>query len=347
MSELTPAQQQQKKRVFTLFTIIMLLAALLVAGWWWFFARSVESTDDAFIDGHLAQISAQVDGRITRIAVQDNQQVKRGDLLLELDPRDRQIALDKALAARSITEARIAQTRAELTALEANIGQAEANLQLAEVESQRDQKEYQRYRNSGSAVSHSDLDAKAASAKTSAATLQAQRKTLSYNQAQLLKAQATLQEYQATLQQDDAEIASARLLLSYTRVTAPSDGYVTKRTAEVGNTISSGSTLMYVIDQHVWVTANFKETQLAHMRPGQSVEVSIDAWPQQRYRAKVDSIQRGTGAVFSLLPAENATGNYVKIVQRVPVKIVFSDDAVNHLPLAPGMSVIPYVSVQP
>lgn len=347
MSALTAAQQQQKKRVFSLFAIIMLLATLLVIGWWWFFARGVESTDDAFIDGHLAQISAQVDGRITRIAVQDNQQVKRGDLLLELDPRDRQIALDKALAARNITEARIVQTRAELTALEANIGQAEANLQLAEVESQRDQKEYQRYRNSGSAVSHSDLDAKAASAKTSAATLQAQRKTLSYSQAQFLKAQATLQEYQATLQQDEAEIDSARLQLSYTRVTAPSDGYVTKRTAEVGNTISSGSTLMYVIDRHVWVTANFKETQLAHMRPGQSVEVSIDAWPQQRYPAKVDSIQRGTGAVFSLLPAENATGNYVKIVQRVPVKIVFSDGTINRLPLAPGMSVIPYVSVQP
>ncbi|WP_437611371.1 HlyD family secretion protein [Erwinia sp. V71] len=347
MSELTPAQQQQKKRVFTLFAVIMLVAALLVLGWWWFVGRSVESTDDAFIDGHLAQVSAQVDGRISRIVVQDNQRVKRGDLLLELDPRDRQIALDKALAARAITEARLAQTRAELTALEANIGQAEANLQLAEVESQRDQKEYQRYRNSGSAVSHSDLDAKAASAKTSAATLQAQRKTLSYNQAQLQKAQATLQEYQATLQQDDSEIASARLLLSYTRVTAPSDGFVTKRTAEAGNTISSGTTLMYVIDDHVWVTANFKETQLAHMRPGQRVEVSIDAWPQQRYQAKVDSIQRGTGAVFSLLPAENATGNYVKIVQRVPVKIVFTDDAVSRLPLAPGMSVIPYVSIQP
>lgn len=347
MSEMSPAQQLQKKRVFTLFAVIMLVAALLVLGWWWFFGRSVESTDDAFIDGHLVQVSAQVDGRISHIMVQDNQRVKRGDLLLELDPRERQIALDKALAARGITEARIAQTRVELTALDANIGQAEANLQLAEVENRRDQKEYQRYRSSGSAVSPSDLDAKAASAKTSAATLQAQRKTLNYNQAQLLKAQTTLQEYQARLQQDDSEIAYARLLLSYTRVTAPSDGYVTKRTAEVGNTISSGTTLMYVIDDHVWVTANFKETQLAHMRPGQNVEVSIDAWPQQRYQAKVDSIQRGTGAVFSLLPAENATGNYVKIVQRVPVKIIFSDDAVNQLPLAPGMSVIPYVSVQP
>jgi membrane fusion protein (multidrug efflux system) len=310
------------------------------------FLRNIESTDDAFIDGNMAQISVQIDGRITRIAVQDNQWVKRGELLLELDARDRRIMLDKSLAMRSITDARIAQTRAELVALEANIGQAQANQQLAEAEHQRDQKEYQRYLRSGSAVSHSDLDAKAANARISAATLQAQRKTLSYHRAKLLKTQATLQEYQATLRQNDSEIANARLLLSYTKITAPNDGYITRRTVEVGNTISTGNTLMYVVNNHVWVTANFKETQLAYMHAGQNVEVSVDAWPQRRFKAKVDSIQRGTGAVFSLLPAENATGNYVKIVQRVPVKIVFNDDTVDRFPLAPGMSVTPYVDVQ-
>jgi membrane fusion protein (multidrug efflux system) len=346
MSELTPAQQKQKKRVFTLFSLLVLIVTLVIVGWWWLFLRNIESTDDAFIDGNMAQISAQIDGRITRIAVQDNQWVKRGELLLELDARDRRIMLDKSLAMRSITDARIAQTRAELVALEANIGQAQANQQLAEAEHQRDQKEYQRYLRSGSAVSHSDLDAKAANARISAATLQAQLKTLSYHRAKLLKTQATLQEYQATLRQNDSEIANARLLLSYTKITAPNDGYITRRTVEVGNTISTGNTLMYVVNNHVWVTANFKETQLAYMHAGQNVEVSVDAWPQRRFKAKVDSIQRGTGAVFSLLPAENATGNYVKIVQRVPVKIVFNDDTVDRFPLAPGMSVTPYVDVQ-
>lgn len=346
MSELTPAQQKQKKRVFTLFSLLVLIVTLVIVGWWWLFLRNIESTDDAFIDGNMAQISAQIDGRIMRIAVQDNQWVKRGELLLELDARDRRIMLDKSLAMRSITDARIAQTRAELVALEANIGQAQANQQLAEAEHQRDQKEYQRYLRSGSAVSHSDLDAKAANARISAATLQAQRKTLSYHRAKLLKTQATLQEYQATLRQNDSEIANARLLLSYTKITAPNDGYITRRTVEVGNTISTGNTLMYVVNNHVWVTANFKETQLAYMHAGQNVEVSVDAWPQRRFKAKVDSIQRGTGAVFSLLPAENATGNYVKIVQRVPVKIVFNDDTVDRFPLAPGMSVTPYVDVQ-
>lgn len=346
MSALTPAQQKQKKRVFTLFSLLVLIVTLVIVGWWWLFLRNVESTDDAFIDGNMAQISAQIDGRITRIAVQDNQWVKRGELLLELDARDRRIMLDKSLAMRSITDARIAQTRAELVALEANIGQAQANQQLAEAEHQRDQKEYQRYLRSGSAVSHSDLDAKAANARISAATLQAQRKTLSYHRAKLLKTQATLQEYQATLRQDDSEIANARLLLGYTKITAPNDGYITRRTVEVGNTISTGNTLMYVVNNRVWVTANFKETQLAYMHAGQNVEVSVDAWPQRRFKAKVDSIQRGTGAVFSLLPAENATGNYVKIVQRVPVKIVFNDDSVDRFPLAPGMSVTPYVDVQ-
>ncbi|MGL4487381.1 MAG: HlyD family secretion protein [Plesiomonas shigelloides] len=346
MSELTPAQQKQKKRVFTLFSLLVLIVTLVIVSWWWLFLRNIESTDDAFIDGNMAQISAQIDGRITRIAVQDNQWVKRGELLLELDARDRRIMLDKSLAMRSITDARIAQTRAELVALEANIGQAQANQQLAEAEHQRDQKEYQRYLRSGSAVSHSDLDAKAANARISAAMLQAQRKTLSYHRAKLLKTQATLQEYQATLRQNDSEIANARLLLSYTKITAPNDGYITRRTVEVGNTISTGNTLMYVVNNHVWVTANFKETQLVYMHAGQNVEVSVDAWPQRRFKAKVDSIQRGTGAVFSLLPAENATGNYVKIVQRVPVKIVFNDDTVDRFPLAPGMSVTPYVDVQ-
>ncbi|MCU5775497.1 HlyD family secretion protein [Erwiniaceae bacterium BAC15a-03b] len=345
MSEVN--QQRQKRRVFTLFALLILAAALLLVGWWWFFLRAVESTDDAFIDGHLSQISAQIAGRVERIAVEDNQMVKRGDLLIELDPRDRQIALDKALAARSITQAKIGQSVAELTALEASLGQVEANVQLAEAEYQRDEKQYLRYRQSGSAVSHSELDAKAASAKTSAATLLAQRKNISYSKAQLLKARAALVENQATLQQDDAEIASARLLLSYTRITAPGDGYVTKRTAEAGNTVSAGSVLMVVIDSHVWVTANFKENQLAAMRPGQRVEVRVDAWPRQRFKARVDSIQRATGSVFSLLPAENATGNYVKIVQRVPVKIVFTDADIAHYALSPGMSVVPYVNVKP
>ncbi|MFS2225869.1 HlyD family secretion protein [Pantoea sp. B65] len=348
MSQLTQqAQQRQKKRLFTLFALLLLVAALLLAGWWWFFLRTVESTDDAFIDGHLAQISAQIAGRVERIAVQDNQRVSKGQLLIELDPRDRQIALDKALAARAITQAKIEQSTAELTALQATVGQAEANAQLAEAEYQRDQKQYLRYRQSGSAVSHSELDAKAASAKTSAATLLAQRKNISYSQAQWLKARAALAENQATLRQDEAEIASARLLLSYTRITAPADGYVAKRSAEAGNIVSSGSVLMYLVDNHIWVTANFKESQLAAMRPGQRVEVQVDAWPQQRFQAQVDSIQRATGAVFSLLPAENATGNYVKIVQRVPVKIVFTDTDITRYALAPGMSVVPYVHVKP
>ncbi|WP_053115707.1 HlyD family secretion protein [Winslowiella iniecta] len=346
MSELAQ-QQRQKKRLFSGFALLLLVATLVAIGWWWFVWRSVETTDDAFIDGHLAQISAQIAGRVTAIAVQDNQHVRQGDLLVQLDPRDRQIALDKALAARSITEARLQQNQAELSALQASLGQVEANVQLAEAEYQRDQKQYLRYKNSGNAVSPSELDAKAASAKTSAASLLAQQKSINYSKAQLMKARAALAENRATLQQDEAEIANARLLLSYTRITAPADGYVTKRSVELGNTISAAGVLMYLVDNHVWVTANFKENQLAAMRPGQTVEVSVDAWPQQRFQGRVDSIQRATGAVFSLLPAENATGNYVKIVQRVPVKIVFTDDAISRFPLAPGMSVVPYVNIQP
>ncbi|WP_052130688.1 HlyD family secretion protein [Erwinia typographi] len=346
MSEPVDRQQRQKKRVFTGFALLLIVATLALAVWWWCFWRGVETTDDAFIDGHLAQIASQISGQVAAIKVNDNQHVKQGELLVELNARDQQIALEKALAARSITEARVQQSRAELTALAASLEQGEANVQLADAEYQRDNKEYQRYRQSGMAVSHSELDAKAASAKTSAANLLAQRKNVSYSQAQLLKARAVLKEYQATLTQDQAEIDNARQQLSYTRITAPFDGYVAKRSAEAGNVIGAGSSLMYVIDDRIWVTANFKENQLAEMQPGQPVEIRVDAWPQKRFQARVDSIQRATGSVFSLLPSENATGNYVKIVQRLPVKIVFTDKDIASYPLSPGMSVVPFVNVR-
>ncbi len=346
MSEPLDRQQRQKKRVFTGFALLLIIAALALVGWWWCFWRGVETTDDAFIDGHLAQIASQISGQVTEIKVNDNQHVKKGDLLVEINSRDQQIALEKALAARGITEARVQQSRAELTALAASLEQGEANVQLADAEYQRDNKEYQRYRQSGMAVSGSELDAKAASAKTSAANLLAQRKNVSYSQAQLLKARAVLMENQATLVQDDAEIDNARQQLSYTRLTAPFDGYVAKRSVETGNVISAGSSLMYLIDDRIWVTANFKENQLAEMQPGQPVEIRVDAWPQKRFQARIDSIQRATGAVFSLLPSENATGNYVKIVQRLPVKIVFTDQDIARYPLAPGMSVVPFVNVR-
>ncbi|MBF1995903.1 HlyD family secretion protein [Serratia symbiotica] len=335
-----------RKRVFSIYFLILMLGLVVLLAWWWFDWRGVERTDDAFIDGHIAQVSPQLAGRVLSIPVQDNQRVKRGDVLLVLDSRDEQIALQKAFATRQVDEASLAQAKASVSAGQATLEQNLANVQLAEANLLRDRKEHQRYRNSGQAVTASDLDSKAASEKVSAASLLAAQKNVDYSRAELLKSQASLAGAQATLQQDETAIEQAKLQLSYTRLYAPFDGYVTRRDAEVGDYIAAGSTLMRLVSTERWVTANFKEIQLRHMRPGQKVTVDIDAFPGNPLSARIDSMQRATGSVFNLLPAENATGNYVKVVQRIPVKIVFDPPLDADSPLSPGMSVMPEVDVR-
>jgi len=340
------SEAQARKRVFSLYLLILLVVLVILIGWWWFSWRGVERTDDAFVDGHIAQIAPQLAGRVTSIVVQDNQQVKKGDLLLILDSRDNEITLQKALAARQVDDANLAQARASLSAGRATLEQNLANVQLAEANLVRDRRDHQRYRDSSLAVTASDLDSKAASEKVSAASLLAAQKNADYSRAELDKLQAALAAAQATLKQDDTTIAQAQLQLTYTRLYAPFDGFVTRRDVEVGDYITAGTVLMRLVSTERWVTANFKENQLRYMRPGQKVQVDIDAYPEKSFTARVDSMQRATGSVFNLLPAENATGNYVKVVQRVPVKIVFDPPLPSDSPLSPGMSVIPEVDVR-
>ncbi len=157
---------------------------------------------------------------------------------------------------------------------------------------------------------------------------------------------AELQATRGQLEQQDAAVRQAELNLSYTRILAPDSGYITRKSVQAGNFVQVGQVLMALVSDRMWVVANFKETQLTHMRPGQAVTIRIDAYPQQKLRAQVASVQSGTGARFSLLPPENATGNYVKVVQRVPVKITFVDPLPRELKIGPGMSVVPEVRVQ-
>ncbi|EBI6201055.1 HlyD family secretion protein [Salmonella enterica subsp. enterica serovar Infantis] len=338
-------QEQHKKRVFAAFAFLLLVIALIVGGWWWFFWRGVESTDDAFIDGYLSRISPQVAGQIMTIEVRDNQYVTKNTPLIRLDPRDEEIALKKEQAAYAVIQAQLQQNQAEQAALRALTGQTQADVKVAQAEYQRDQKEYQRYLESGNAVSKSALDKQATQAKISAATLLARQKSLNSSQAKLVKAEAGMVEIKALLKQAQAAIDNAQLKLSYMSITAPVDGFVTKRTVSVGNYVTVGKEMLTLINNSLWVTANFKESQLRKMRPGQRVDMSVDAFPGHVFQGRVDSIQRATGSVFSILPAENATGNYVKVVQRVPVRIVFTDKDISRYPLSPGMSVVPRVYV--
>jgi membrane fusion protein (multidrug efflux system) len=196
------------------------------------------------------------------------------------------------------------------------------------------------------AVTRQQIDAATATFHSAQAKLDASRQTVDGAQAQLLAAQAQVLAAQASVQQAEANTQAAELQLSYCTIVAPVTGIVTHRSVDAGNYVNPGQPLFALVQDDRWVTANFKETQLASIRPGQDVDISIDAVPSLTFHGKVDSFQAGTGTVFSTLPAENATGNYVKIVQRLPVKIVFDDPRVKDYPLAPGMSVTPSVRVR-
>jgi membrane fusion protein (multidrug efflux system) len=327
---------------------LIIVAALIIGGvLYWLHARHYESTDDAFIDGHISQVSAQVSGRVTRLAVDDNDQVKAGQLLVQLDPRDFQVKLDQAKAQRAQAAAQLEQARAGLLTQKASLDQAQANVRVAEADLGQAQTDLNRYRSiDPKAVTRQQVDAASATAKSAQARADASRQAVAASRANIEAQKAQIDAAEANAAQADVAVANAELQLSYTNVVAPRDGQVARRTVEVGNYVNPGQALLAVVGTDRWVTANFKETQLALMRPGQYVQVAIDSCPDHKFDAKVDSFQPGSGSIFSSLPAENATGNYVKVVQRVPVKIIFTDPQFANCHVSPGMSVGPRVTVR-
>ncbi len=339
-------QQRHRRIAFQCFFLVILMATLILLGFYWFSWRHVQTTDDAVIDAPVAAVSAQLSGRVQHIPVRDNQWVTAGQLLVQLDGREQQHALDKALASLRTTEAKSEQIQAQIDALMATLQQGQADITLAEAEFERDHREYQRWLHSGIAVTQNEVDRKLAASKTSAARLDARRHSITHTKALLAKEQAALRENSAVLLHNKIVVDNARLQLSWTQIIAPMDGYVTKRTTEQGNYVAPGHTLLYIVSDRIWVTGRFKEVQLRHMHPGQPVEVRVDAWPRERFSAQIDSLQRATGSVFSLFPAENASGNYVKVVQRLPVRIEFTDARIRDFPLVPGMSVVLRVDVR-
>jgi membrane fusion protein (multidrug efflux system) len=293
-----PAPRKWLRRV--LLASGVLLAGVAASVYYFAEIAPYESTDDAFIDGVVISMAPQVAGQVVSLSVHDNQAVKQGDVLLEIDPRSYQVKL--------------AEAQAELAAAQSRLDQAKAQF----------------------AVDQAKADQEQAVAKNRALAATAQ---VSLSETDIKTAEANVQLAEATVNQ-------AALDLSYTKVTAPQAGLVTHRSVEMGNYVQPGQPLLALVPQQIWVVANFKETQLANMRPGEPVEITVDAYPDHKFHGHVDSIQAGSGAHFSLLPPENATGNYVKVVQRVPVKIVFDDPLDPAHPLGPGMSIVPVVKVK-
>jgi membrane fusion protein (multidrug efflux system) len=343
-----PKKPSRLKRLlgFTFGGIVLI--ALIVGGTlYWLNARHFESTDDAFIDADTTQMASRVAGQVTKLMFSDNQHVSAGQTLLLIDPRDIQARLDQAQAQQVSAEASLQQARAQVAVQQASLDQARANVTVAESDLLQARQDYDRFHAvNPQAVTRQQIDSASAAFRSTQAKLEASRQTVGGAQAQVHAAEAQVLAALASVKQAEANTRAAELQLSYCTITAPVAGIITHRTVDAGNYINPGQALFALVQDDRWVTANFKETQLASIRPGQDVDVSIDAEPSMIFHGKVDSFQAGTGSAFSTLPAENATGNYVKIVQRLPVKIVFADDRVKDFPLVPGMSAVPDVRVR-
>ena len=428
-----------RRPAFLLVAAIILLVAAIVGIRYWLYARSHESTDDAFIEAHVIQISPKVSGHVVKLYVDSNQQVNKGDLLAEIDPRDYQAKVDQAKAALTAGQARLQEARsgvelarantranvqqasasvqqarsgvsastasaaaersrvnqagATIETARANLDQARAQVKAAQAEVVRAEADVTRYQQlyTKDEISRQRLDQAIATAKTAEAQVQAAQNKVAAaesqvnemqsaqttaaeiarraqsqvgsaqaqvnealgrlaqantGQQQVAVSQAQAQTAGASMEQLQAVLDEAELELSYTKIYAPDSGRVANKSVEEGALVQAGQPLLAIVPGDVWVTANFKESQIGRMQPGQPVEISVDAYPDKTFKGHVDSIQPGTGARFSLLPPENATGNYVKVVQRVPVKIVFDEPPDPKHMLAPGMSVEPEVKIR-
>lgn len=395
--ESTEVAQPPSRRRGIIIAVLALLA-LVALGFWWH-STYYEDTDDAQIDGHLIQISSRIAGQVIKVNVEENQQVKKGDVIAELDPRDFEVAVENAKAALASAQAAAAAAKvnvpittintgssltsagADVTASTASIAQAQSQLASAhaqvvqaEANNVKAQSDLQRYTPlvAKDVISKQQYDAAVAAADASkaavesahaneraasdavrvanerAAQAQAQLKYAQTAPQQVAVQSARAKQAEAQVAQAQAQLDQAQLNLSYTTIIAPEAGIVTRKSVEINQNVSVGQNLMTLVSlEGLWVTANFKETQLKHMSAGQPVEISVDA-TGRKYSGHVTQIGGATGSVLSLFPPENATGNYVKVVQRVPVRVDFDNpdkEDPNHA-LRPGLSVEPKVRVR-
>ncbi len=347
----------EKKRRSPLVWIILGVGALIaIAGgtYYWYSTKDQESTDDAYTDGRAITIAPKISGYVTELNVNDNQFVHAGDVLVRIDQRDYIAARDQA---RGVVEAAEAQLSASRSSTE--VARKNFPARLLSAQAQRE--------SARAALVKAQNDARRQRTVAPGATTQT---AIDQANADLLQAQANLAQAEASvteaepvqanidqstqqisqiagqLAQSRAQLSQAEINLTYTVITAPQDGWVTKRNVERGSYESAGSSIMSIVTPDVWITANFKESQLDRMRDGQKVNITVDAYPSLKLRGHVDSLQLGSGSKFTAFPPENATGNYVKIVQRVPVKVVIDEGMDPNLPLPLGISVTPTVMLK-
>ena len=328
--------------------VVLATLVVLVALWWWH-ESGIETTTDAFLEAHIVDVSPQVAGEVTRVLVDDNQLVHAGEPLVEINPAQFRLALAQAMAAQQQAQTALGQANANVAVAQAGLAQANADLASARATAVRAQQDLKRYQSlravNPRAVARSSVDEAVATARSAAAQQRAAAQRVQSAQAQIDSAKAAVTGAQARIATARAGVEQARLNLGYTTVVAKVAGHVANRSVTIGTYVSPGQQLMAIVPLHLWVRANFKENMIAKLRPGQSASIHIDACPRADARGHVVSIQRGAGEAFALLPPENATGNYIKVVQRVPVRIAL-DSVPAGCVLGPGMSVEPTVQVR-
>jgi membrane fusion protein (multidrug efflux system) len=361
-NKVKPNNRRRKIAAFIIFPILIVMGAVAL-----FFYREYKathiSTDDAFVDGRVHIIASKIQGTVKVLYVNDNQFVKMNDLMLEIDPADYEVRVKDARAGLETERERLSEIRhrvdttkkqlteimASLEASKANLELQKANLELAKADFQRTESLFkkevipkQQYDNAKTRyeVAMAQVKATQDQVKQVWASLETQR-------ALIKQTESGLPTQEAQIRQKDAVLKGAELNLSYTKIYAPADGYISKRSVEVGNQIQPGQPLMAIVPLNdIWITANLKETQMERVKPGQKVRIVVDTYPKKVFYGKVESVQAGTGAVFSLFPPENATGNYVKIVQRIPAKIILDQGTDPSHILRIGMSVVPTILVE-
>jgi membrane fusion protein, multidrug efflux system len=343
---------KKRKSLIRWLALPVLALGASVGVWYGIYSSQFEVTDDAYITGHEHPVSFRVPGTISEVLVDDNQLVKQGDPIAKLDPKDYEVTLTQAKASLQQAQAQLAQSRAAVVQSDAQLTQARAQADSTKAQDTNSERNFQRsyqlfYQGKG-VISKQDLDNAQYQFEGNDAAYKAAVAAVNVAQANIETAKAQEQAAAAQVGVASAQVQNAELQLSYTTVYAPTDGRVAQKTFETGQRVQAGQAGLAISEPNAWVVANFKETQMGRIRPGQPVEITVDALPHHKFTGKVDSFQSGTGAVFALLPPDNATGNFTKIVQRVPVKILFDRASVRDYEqlVVPGLSVEPRIRVK-
>ncbi|WP_036169683.1 HlyD family secretion protein [Massilia sp. 9096] len=337
------ASKGPPKRVLIVVGLIA-IAAIVAGGRMWYRSHNFVETDNAYVTGHVHNVSGRIPGIVTKVMFDDNQVVKAGDVLVELDPADQRVRVDNIQAQIASVQQQIVQSNAAIEQAKAQAAAAKAQVAQAEANSVRARQDAQRYgqlfNSQMKAVSRAEVDAATAARAGAAADVAARRENVAAAQAQISSANSARTVLQSQVKVLQTQLKDAQQQLGYNQIVAPVSGRIGKRSVEVGARVQPGQQLAAIVQDDVWVVANFKETQLPGLVPGQQVKISVDALPKKELIGRVDSFAPASGNQFALLPADNATGNFTKIVQRVPVKITFApQDLKNYAGrLVPGMS---------